>query len=165
MKILNWYALYTKSRHEKSVYEELCKRRIESFLPTRVVKRRWSDRTKVIEEPLFKSYLFVKTDPLHKTDVLTIKGSVKFVSAGKRPIFVEERLIICLKNLIERQINIDPFPYFSKGDRIFVKSGPFRGTEGYIIRKDSKKCRLVISIEAIASSVSIELDSYLVEKI
>jgi len=161
----NWYALYTKSRHEKHINEELDKRNIESFLPLRKIKRRWSDRIKTIEEPLFKSYLFVKTElPACKTDVLKIKGVVKFVSAGADPIPIDEKVIQTLQNLIQYDIAIDPFPYLEKGDRVVIKTGPFKDTEGFIVRKDEKKCRLVISIAAIKSSVSVEIDAYLVDK-
>lgn len=163
---MNWYALYTRSRHEKSIKAQLDKRSIEAFLPVRKIKKSWSDRTVTIEEPLFKSYLFVKTDYFRKkTDILKTKGAVKFVSTGKRPVPVEEDVILSLKNITQQEIAIDPFPYLEKGDRVYVKSGPFKHMEGYIIRKDKKKCRLAISVAAIKSSISLELDSYLVEKI
>lgn len=160
----NWYALYTKSRHEKFIGEELSRRRIESFLPTRKIKRRWSDRTVTIEEPLFTSYIFVKTDLVNKTDTLRIKGAVRFVSAGVSPVPIEEGVIHSLKNIIQNEIPIDPFPYLDKGDRVCVKSGPFKGTEGFILLKDNKRCRLVVSVAAIKSSIAVEIDSYLVEK-
>lgn len=161
----NWYALYTKSRQEKHINEEFDKRHIESFLPLRKIKRRWSDRVKTIEEPLFKSYIFVKTElPKRKTDVLKIKGAVKFVSAGINPISVDEQTMQSLKNVVQQDIAVDPFPYLDKGDRVIIKSGPFKDTEGFIVRKDEKKCRLVISIAAIKSSVAVEIDSYLVDK-
>jgi transcription antitermination factor NusG len=162
----NWYALYTRSRHEKHINGELDKRNIESFLPTRKVKRRWSDRIKTIEEPLFKSYIFVKAElPARKTDILKLKGAVKFVSAGTDPVSIEEKTIQSLRNIVGQDIAMDPFPYLEKGDRVVVKSGPFKDTEGFIIRKDDKKCRLVISIAAIKSSVAVEIDAYLVDKV
>jgi len=161
----NWFALYTKSRHEKSVQTELGKRSIESFLPMRTIKRRWSDRTVSVEEPLFKSYLFVKTDVFHKTDVLRSKGAVTFVNARGVPIPVEESVISALKGVMKTDIALDPFPYLEKGDRVYVKSGPFQGLEGFIVRKDDGKCRLVISVSAIKSSIAVEIDSALVEKV
>lgn len=160
-----WYALYTKSRHEKFIGEELTKRRIESFLPTRKVKRRWSDRTVAIEEPLFKSYIFVKTDLSRKLDVLKVKGAVRFVSAGTDPIAIDENAIRSIRNIVDREIAIDPFPYLEEGQKVCIKEGLFKDTEGYIVRKDEKRCRLIVSIDAIRSSVSIEIDSCLAEKI
>jgi len=163
--MLNWYVLYTRSRHEKSIKQGLDKHSIESFLPLRKIKKNWSDRKVIVEEPLFKSYLFVKTDYLHKTDVLKVKGAVAFVNANRKPIPVEENLILSLKNITQQEIDIDPFPYLDNGDRVCIKSGPLKGIEGYITRKDGKRCRLVISVTAIRSSISVEIDSYLVEKV
>jgi len=161
----NWYALYTKSRYEKFINQELANRNIESFLPTRKIKRRWSDRLVTIEEPLFTSYIFVKTEPINRIAALRVKGAIKFVSAGLNPIPIEEDVILSLKNIVQNEISIDSFPYLDKGDRVCIKSGPFKGTEGFIILKNDKRCQLVISIAAIKSSVSIAIDSYLVEKV
>ena len=111
----HWYALYTRSRHEKFIHSELDKRRIESFLPVRFVKRKWSDRTVTIEEPLFKSYLFVRTNILRFSDVLKTKGAVKLVSAGIDPVPIGENVIISLRNVIQPEIVLDPFPYLKAG--------------------------------------------------
>ncbi len=162
---LHWYALYTKSRHEKFIDCELQKRRIESFLPLRSIKRRWSDRTVTVEEPLFKSYIFVRTHFLNTGEVLKTKGAVKFVGAGSRLVPIQENVISSLRNAVQNNIALDPFPYLNPGDRVFVKSGIFKGMEGYILRKNDKRCRLVISIDALMASVSMEVDSCLVEKV
>ena len=159
-----WYALYTKSRHEKCIHFELAKRNVESFLPLRKIKRRWSDRTVTIEEPLFKSYLFVRTGFPRIKDVLNLKGAVGFVKAGTEPIPIHERVIQSLKNLVQSEVAIDPFPYLETGDRVRVRSGLFKDIEGVIVRKDNRKCRIVISIDALMASVSVEVDSCLVEK-
>jgi transcription antitermination factor NusG len=160
-----WVALYTKSRHEKFIHNELTKKRIESFLPTRKIKRRWSDRTVTTEEPLFKSYLFVKAARLKLVDVLKTKGAVKFVSVQGQPVTIRNEVIAAIQKIVSQDIAIDPFPYLGAGDRVGIRSGIFKGVEGYIVRKDSKKCRLVISVDALAASISIEVDSSLVEKI
>ncbi len=165
MEAINWYALYTKSRHEKLIKRELDKRCIQSFLPTRKIRKNWSDRKITVEEPLFKSYLFVKTDYLKKNDVLKVKGAVTFIKAGTKPVPISEKTISTLRSIVHHEIAADPFPYLDKGDRVCINSGPFKGMEGYVARKDDKKCRVVVSIEAIKSSISIEVDSYLVEKI
>jgi len=160
-----WYALYTRGRHEKSIDAELKKSRIESFLPLRKIKRRWSDRTVFIEEPLFKSYLFVKTDLLQISTVLRAQGAVRFVGSQGRPVVVEDDVITSLKTILLNEMNVDPFPYLAAGDRVYVRSGVFKGVEGYVVRKLDKKCRLIISITAIMASVSVEIDACLIEKI
>lgn len=161
----HWYALYTRSRHEKFIHAELEKRRIESLLPVRFIKRKWSDRTVTVEEPLFKSYLFVKGNILKFTDVLKTKGAVKFVSAGAYPIPIREAVIESLRTIIQPDIVLDPFPYLKTGNKVYVKSGIFKGIEGFVVRKNEKKCRLVISIDALMASVSVEIDACLVEKL
>src|SRR3989344_1992141 len=129
----NWYALYTRSRHEKFIQSELEKRAIESFLPVRILRKKWSDRTVSIEEPLFKSYLFVKADLLNRCAVLKAKGAVRFVAAGSQPIAIDERTIEALKIAVREDVPLDPFPYLKQGDRVYVRSGIFKGTEGFIV--------------------------------
>ena len=160
-----WYALYTKSRHEKFIYAEMQKKKIEAFLPLRFIKKRWSDRTVTIEEPLFKGYLFIKANQLTFSDIIRTKGAVKLVAAGAAPVSIHESVIASLKNVIQPNIIVDPFPYLKQGDRVYVKSGLFKGTEGFVFRKNDKKCRLIISVDAIGASISVELDSCLVEKL
>ena len=160
-----WYALYTRGRHEKFVDTELKKKKIESFLPLRRIKRRWADRMVVVEEPLFTSYVFVKTDLKCNSVLLRTKGAVKFVSSGMKPIPIEDSVIHSLKNIVRREISLDPFPYLKTGNKVYVRSGFYKGIEGCIVRKDDKKCRLVISIDAIMASISIEVDSCLVEQV
>jgi len=161
----HWYALYTKSCHEKFIRSELDKRKIESYLPVKHLKRRWSDRTVTTEEPLFKSYLFVKTDLYHFTDVLKVKGAVKFVSAGTAPVPIQNTIIDSLRMVVQPGVDLDPFPYLKQGDRVYVRSGLFKGLEGFIVRKDNDKCRLVISVNALMASISVQVDSSLVEKL
>ena len=160
----HWYALYTRSRHEKFVEQELNRKGIESFLPLRRVMHHWSDRRKLIEEPLFKGYLFVHIPLSHRFAVLNTVGAVNFVgvsSAG--PLEVPERELIFVKRFIEEEIEVDPFPYLKEGARVYIRSGPFKGVEGFIVRKD-KHCRLVITLHLLMQSISIEIDQACVEQ-
>ena len=160
-----WHALYTKSRHEKFISAELQKKGIEAYLPLRRVQRRWSDRNVITEEPVFSSYIFVRSNPLISTEILKTKGAVKFVSAGHEPVVVSPAVIGSLRTIFTQNIQADPFPYLREGERVCVRSGVFKGVEGFIVRKDDKRCRVVISIDAIMSSISFEVDSCLVEKV
>jgi len=161
----HWYALYTKSRHEKLVDSQLKKRNVESFLPLRRFKRRWSDRIMIVEEPLFKGYLFVKSSLLERRGIITnVKGAVKFVSAGSRPIPMQGKDIMFLKTAIDCDVDLEPYPYLNAGDRVCIKKGPFKNFEGYIIRKNKKNCALVVSIDGIMRSASLKIDASLVEK-
>ncbi len=160
-----WFALYTKSRHEKLLDRELNKRGIETFLPLRKIMSHWSDRKKLIEEPLFKSYLFVHAPLSQRWTVLNVPGAVCFIGkSAEEALEVPERDILTVRQFVEEEIQIDPFPYLKQGDRVYIRSGPFKGVEGFIVRKD-KHCRLVISLHLLMQSISIQLDEACVEPI
>jgi len=160
-----WFALYTRSRHEKFVDSELGKRKIETFLPLRRIIRHWSDRKKVVEDPLFKGYLFVRIPWKERWSVLNTTGAVCFVGPkGSFPTEVSQRELWTIRRFIEEEIQVDPFPYLKEGERVYVRSGLFKGAEGFIARKD-KQCRLVISLDLMMQSISIQIDQACVEPI
>jgi transcription antitermination factor NusG len=161
----HWYAVYTRGRHEKTVYADLQKRGIESFLPLRKAKHHWSDRIVTVEEPLFSSYVFMKINPQNISDVLMIRGVVYVVSSGGIPIKIDESSILSLQTLIREELTVDPYPYLREGDRVTISRGPLKGVRGYILRKNEKKFRLIISIDAIGASTSVSLDTHCVEKV
>lgn len=160
-----WYALSTRSRHEKLAARELQKKGFETFLPLRRIKRHWSDRVKTIEEPLFKGYLFAHAPYADRVSILNTAGITRFV--GMRPsdpIEIPETELLTIRQFIEQEIPVDPFPYLREGERVYVRSGPFKGAEGFIVRKD-KQCRLVISLDLLMQSVSIQIDQDCVEPV
>ena len=159
-----WYALYARSRHEKFVDTELRKKGIETFLPLRKIKRHWSDRVKLIEEPIFSGYLFVHTALRDRLEILKTKGSVRLVGFNSTPVPVPERDLESVRRFVEEEIALDPFPYLAEGNRVYVRSGPFKGIEGFIVRKN-KQTRLVVSLDLLFQSVSVEIDEALVEKV
>lgn len=161
---LHWYALYTKSRHEKVVEEGLRGKGIETFLPTRKLVRHWTDRVKRIEEPIFKSYLFVQIPLVKKLEVLKTFGSVRLIGFNSFPVPIPEKELEALRRFTQENIAIDPYPYLAVGDRVYVRSGPFKGVEGFIVRKD-RHTRLVISLDLLLQSISVEIDEALVEKL
>ncbi len=159
-----WYALYTRSRHEKFVREELDKKGIKTFLPLRQITRHWSDRKKMIEEPLFKGYLFVHAPLNDRFTILNTKGVVQFVGKNSGPVEVPEKELTAVKNFLEQNVLLDPFPYLKEGQRVYMRSGPFKGVEGFIVRKD-RHCRLVISLDVLMQSISMIVDEADVEPI
>lgn len=161
-KTARWFALYTKGRHEKAVYQELTKKGIEAFLPLRKITRQWSDRKKIIEEPLFKSYLFVHTPYADRLPILNTAGVVSFVGKKTDPIEVREADLLAIKTFVDQGIHMDPFPYLKEGQRVYIRSGAFKGVEGYVVRKD-RHCRLVISLDALMQSISVVIDESCVE--
>ncbi len=162
-KTAKWFALYTKSRHEKVVDQELRKKGVETFLPLRRVTRHWSDRKKIIEDPLFKGYLFTHVALRDRLTVLNTAGVVGFVGIRRaEPFEVREKDIWTIRRFLQEEIQMDPFPYLREGRRVYIRSGPLKGAEGFIIRKD-KHCRLVISLDLLMQSVSVEIDQACVE--
>ncbi len=157
-----WFALYTRSRHEKAAERELNKKGLQTFLPLRRVTRQWSDRKKIVEEPLFKGYLFVHSSLSEKFSVLNTFGVVNFVHSGPEIAEVSEKDIMAVRHFVEHDIPMDPFPYLKEGQRVYVRSGPMKGAEGFVVRKD-KHCRLVISVDALKQSVSVLIDEACVE--
>lgn len=153
-----WYALHTRSRHEKVAEDLLTRKKIETFLPLRNIKRRWSDRVKEISEPLFKGYLFVRAPLVRRVEILQTKGVVRFIGFGRVPSSVPESDLIALRRFIDEGIAVDPFPYLKEGERVVVRSGPFKGVQGFLVCKKNK-FRLVISLDLITQSASIEIDS------
>lgn len=159
----NWYALYTRSRHEKLVDGELRKKGIETFLPIRRVTRHWSDRAQEIEEPIFPGYLFVHIPLKNRLDVLQTRGSVRLIGFNSAPVPVSEKELESIRCFMKEKISMDPYPYLKEGDRVYIRSGPFKGVEGFIVRKN-RHTRLVISLDLILQSISVAIDEALVEK-
>lgn len=160
---LYWYALYVRGRHEKFVRSELEKKSIETYLPLRQVVRHWSDRRKILEEPLFPGYVFIRLALKDRWDVLNTKGVVRFVGpSAARPLEVREEALTSVQKLLAENIQIDPFPYLKEGQRVYVKSGPFKGVEGFIVRKDDH-CRLVLSLDILMQSISVQIDQHCIE--
>lgn len=161
----SWYALYTRGRHEKSVEHQLRKRGVETYLPLQRVVRTWSDRKKEILTPLFQSYVFARFSPEEKRKVLTSPGVVRIVGSSSHVAFqVPEKDLNAIRLFLEQDLKIDPFPYFRKGVRVYVRSGIFKGVEGFVIQKNSQH-RLVISVDALMQSISVEIDQACLERL
>lgn len=160
---LHWYALYVRSRHEKFVSDELNKKNIETYLPVREVTRHWSDRKKIIHQPLFSGYVFVKVALKDRWDILNTAGVVRFVGpSAARPIEVREEDLKTMQKFLKEKVQLDPFPYLKEGQRVYVRSGPFKGAEGFVVRKEDH-CRLVLSLDALMQSISIRIDQANIE--
>ncbi|MEN9685553.1 MAG: hypothetical protein RLZZ28_1339, partial [Bacteroidota bacterium] len=102
-----WYALYTKPRWEKKIYSVLVRKGLESWCPLQKIERQWSDRKKIVEEPLFKSYVFVHIDAAEKTKVLTTDGVLNFVYyLGKPAVIKTEEIELIKKYLLEKEASI-----------------------------------------------------------
>lgn len=160
----SWFAVYTRSRHEQSVKMQLDQKGIEGFFPTYSKISQWKDRKKTIELPLFPGYLFVKIPPVSRREVLTAFGVVSLVGDGCAPLPVPEEQILNIHRLLEAEIKYDPHPYLQIGHRVRIGNGPLEGIEGILSRKKNLS-RLIVSIDLIGRSVSVEIDSWQVDRI
>ncbi len=154
----NWYAVYTRSHHEKKIAAQLCREQVEVFLPLRTTLKQWSDRKKKVEVPLFPGYDFVRIALTQKLRVLEVDGVVKFVAIGSaNPTPVPDGQIESLKLVVAspKTIRKEKSP-LNHGELVKVKSGPFAGAQGIVVRARNST-RVVISIESIQQAVSVEV--------
>jgi transcription antitermination factor NusG len=158
----NWYAAYTCARHEKKVAHQLEERGVEYFLPVYHSVRRWKDRRKEIEFVLFPSYVFVRLALVDRFRVLRLPGVVRFVAFHGQPAPLPTGDIEALRNGIAQWLQPEHHPYLTAGRRVKVVQGPLSGAQGILVRWKNS-CRLVISIDAIMRSVSVEIDEADVE--
>jgi transcription antitermination factor NusG len=152
-----WFAVRVSSKHERMVIQVLQYKDHETFLPLYKVRRRWSDRFKVIDAPLFPGYIFCRIDPGNQYPVLTTPGVVQLVGFGKTPAPVEESEIAALRAIVDSNLPARPWPYLREGQRIRIEYGPLTGVEG-ILLKFKNQNRLVASLTLLQRSVAVELD-------
>jgi transcription antitermination factor NusG len=153
---VRWYVAYTNVRHEKSVVKQLEERCINSFLPTYHSVRRWKDRRKELDLPLFPGYVFVHLPSRDRLRVLQVPGVVRFVNFGGHPVPLRDDEIESLKSAMAGGVAAEPHPYLTIGRRVRVKHGPLAGIEGILVRKKDR-FRVVISIDLIMRSVATEV--------
>ena len=152
-----WIAVYTKPRHERTAKSELEAKGFEVFLPLLKERRKWSDRKKWVEFPLFKSYIFVRTETKNALFVLQTPGVVTVVKFGGEVAIVQDKSIQAIKLMIEGGYRPIATDYFVKGDPVQVKEGPLKGLVGEVTRIDGHD-RLLIRVDAIQHSVSVHID-------
>jgi transcription antitermination factor NusG len=155
---LPWFAIHTRSRHEKTVRTELQRSGIEVFLPTIMRWSRWKDRRKQVEWPLFPGYCFARFDPAATLPVLKCSGVIAIVSAAGRPAAIPAGEIEGIRKLVSSDLQYDPCPLVEEGSMVEVVSGPLRGVTGRLVRKGAH-ARLVLSVDLIGQAVSAEVDA------
>ena len=154
-----WYAIWTRSRHEQVVREQLERKGLDAFLPTVTRWSRWKDRKKQIDWPLFPGYCFAKFDPADRLAVIKSPGVVSIVSFEGRPAPIEERELDSIRLLVGSELQFDPCPLLKEGTMVEVVGGPLRGVVGRLLRKDGARARLVLSVDLIGQAVSVEVDA------
>lgn len=152
-----WYALYTKPRWEKKIDSVLIRKGIESWCPLQKVERQWSDRKKIIEDPLFKSYVFVRIAPDERTKVLMTDGVLNFVHyLGKPAVIKDDEISVIKKYLAEKDASIAILSEegFQNEMKIKVNHGVFMGNEGTVLRGGKKK--VYVKLESLGQVMVVE---------
>ena len=152
-----WFAVWTRSRAEKMVYDQLVRREIEAFLPTVQRWSRWKDRKKKIDWPLFPGYCFARFDPTRTLPVLQCVGVATIVSFNARPAPIPDDEIQAVQLLVQSELQYDACPLLHVGDMVEVLHGPLKGVTGRLIHK-GPNTQLVLAITMINRAVSVKFD-------
>jgi transcription antitermination factor NusG len=163
---MRWYAVQTRSRHEKMVVRQLEGQGFATFLPVTTQLRQWSDRRKLVELPLFSGYVFLRMvyQPEPRLRVLTAEGIVGFVGVHGQGMPIPDRQIEHIQTLLAAKVPVESYPFLKIGQRVRIRSGSLNGTEGILVGQENDRM-LVISVELIQRSVSMRLQGYEVEPI
>jgi transcription antitermination factor NusG len=152
-----WYALWVRSRHERSVEEMLTSKGFESFVPLYRTRRRWSDRFQEVASPLIPGYVFCKFNSQERVPVLKTPGVVQIVGAGKLPEPVDEREMASLLIASQSGAHMQLWPYLRVGQRVVIEEGPLRSVEGTLTSEKGND-QLVLSISLLQRSVAVTVD-------
>lgn len=159
-----WYAIYVRSRSEKKVITELELAEIDAYLPLITRIKQWSDRRKKVEEPLFRSYVFVHVceQELFKTN--SVFGVVKFISFEGKPVVIPDQQILAIKKYLEEvdDTYTGDFSEFTEGQTVRIKQGQMEGLIGRLVSIRNKN-RLLIHIEAVGKTIAINISRSAVE--
>lgn len=143
--IRKWLAVYTRPRWEKKVNQLLLEKGLESYCPLNKVRRKWSDRYKVVEEPLFKSYVFVKVSEQDRTNVRMTTGAINFVYWDGKPAIVKEKEIMAIRRFLDEYENVEARPVNLKiNQRVRVTNGTLMDHEGKIVGIQHKTVKVAI---------------------
>jgi len=159
MKIIEkkWMAVYTRPRWEKKVYSTLILKSVESWCPLQKVERQWSDRKKIIEDPLFKSYVFVRITEQERLTVLQTEGILNFVHFLGKPAVIKDEEIETIKSFLlekDAHISIQSYSSFSQEDKVIIRHGIFMDNTGTVVRAASKK--IYVRLESLDQIMIVE---------
>jgi len=159
-----WYAIRTRSRHEKLVNQQLASRDIEAFLPLVTRRRRWADRWKEVSFPLFPGYCFARFPCERRPLVFSAVGFVQILGINGDPTPVPDCEVEAVRKLVTSTLPLDPHPYLKEGMEVEVVRGPLEGVRGVLVRK-GRHARFVVAIHLIQQAASVELDAADVEPV
>lgn len=152
-----WFAIYTKPRWEKKVNSKLLEKGVESWCPVQKKESQWSDRKKIIDDPLFKSYVFVRITEDERLTVLTTDGALQFVHYLKKPAVIRDEEIELIRSyLLEKNatITVENLRQFSENNKVVIRKGVFMDTEGTVVKGGNK--RVYVRLESLDQLMIVE---------
>jgi transcription antitermination factor NusG len=153
-----WYAVTTRSRHEKSVGDLLRRKQIEAFLPLYETVRSWKNGDHRVQLPLFPGYTFVHMALRDRLQVLKVPGVVRLVGFNGSPVPLGDEEVESLRQALIAGVKAEPHPYLTVGRRVRIIAGALRGREGILLRKKGD-VRVVLSVDLIQRSVQVNIDA------
>lgn len=158
-----WYPVYTRSRAEKKANEELNRKGIQTYLPLKKVVKHWSDRKKIVEEPLIKSYLFAYISAREYAEVLMTNGVARFIYFSSQVASIPDQQIHDLKLLLATDADLELIDYDIKpGESVLIKAGPFKGIIAELVSVHNKQ-RIILRLQNMGYSININTSIAFVE--
>lgn len=163
---LHWYAVHPRARHEKQVVDRLDEQGFTTFLPLVKETRRWSDRKKVVEFPLFGCYVFVQLVPTNqmRLRVCQTDGVLQIVGVKGQGIAIPDDQIEAVRALLNGSLPWSNHPFLKIGQRVRVCGGALEGVEGVLVSRNGDRT-LIISVDAIQRSLAVSVEGYRVEPV
>lgn len=160
----NWYAIHTRARHEKAVLQRMAPLGVETYLPIVTEIRRWSDRKKVVEIPLFGCYVFAKlaATRAERLRVLMVEGVLGIIGGQGEGVPIPDAQIDAVRMIVENSLTFSAHPFLKIGQRVRVRGGALDGMEGRLVSRNGSDT-LVISIDALHRSLAVHVEGYQVE--
>jgi len=156
-----WYAVMTRSKHERVVSQRMRERGFEALLPTIAQTHRWSDRDKVVEVPLFGCYVFVRMQMTNEMfyRVANLDGVFRFVGTGSMGTAIPNEQIEAVQAVVSQKLPFSIYPFLNIGQRVRIRGGSMDGVEGILVARDGDR-KLVVSIDAIQRSMAVQIEGY-----
>jgi transcription antitermination factor NusG len=158
-----WYAIYARHQHEKTISHNLQGKGFQTLLPLHRSAHQWKDRTKIVSLPLFPCYVFVKGGLERRLEILTTPGIFGLVSSAGRPVPIPSPELEAFRKIMEVGTHVEPHPFLNAGDLVKIKCGPLAGIQGILVRRKNGN-RLILSVEMLGKAAALELDGLLIER-
>lgn len=163
---LHWYVGYTRPRCEKKLWQKLEQAGVEVFLPLNKSEKYWSDRKKVIEEPLFPNYIFIRVSATNRWFLTNYRELVRFVSFEAKPAVVRQEEIDLIRCLLAQNVKIERSDTYERkweaGQSIVVREGPFKGLKGFVMYRE-RNHKVIVNIDTIRQTLILHLSAHQIE--